>query len=85
MHMQDPSLSFSNLCPAHLSFQDAMVVSQKQYFSCSNKSVCEHSGVLEYDNVLLYESFLTQGRNRVHPLKWSRVLRPLEEEGSIFL
>lgn len=58
MHMQDPSLSFSNLCPAHLSFQEAVVVSQKQYFSCSNKSVCEDSGVLEYGDVLLGEWFL---------------------------
>jgi len=56
--MQDPSLSFSNLCPAHLSFQEAIVVSQKQYFSCSKKPVCEDSGVLEYDGVF-GEWFLT--------------------------
>ena len=45
-------------CVQHLSFQEAIVVSQKQYFSCSNKSVFEDSGVLEYD-VLLGEWFLT--------------------------
>jgi len=59
VHTQDPSLSFSNLCPAHLSFQEAIVISQKQYFSCSNKSVFEDSCVLEYDDVLLGEWFLT--------------------------